>query len=322
MKKKIIIYDQTLYAGGTLVMAALCKTLREQGYDARVLFTHRYQNEPNDRDGSPSIVWRVLIKTWLSHLLQKFIPNNGWVKRWQLCKNHLTTMDGIKIQYNPFFCRWNTIVVYPETLYGNPLYAKNVVRWLLYFHRFKDVDGAFGENELVVAYRKVFNDKKLNPNEYLLNISFFDNKLYHQYNFGKRNDNCYIIRKGKERKDLPSSFDGPCVDFGMDEDNIVKIFNEHKYCYSYDTQTFYCTIAAVCGCIPIVVLEPNKTKKDYLSSDDKTYGVAYGSTPSEVKYAIETREQCLKQLDYTEHNHQNVAEFVKLLERRFGELKR
>lgn len=322
MKKKIIIYDQTLYAGGTLVMAALCKTLREQGYDARVLFTYRYQNGPDDHDGRPDIVWHVLIKTWLSHLLQKVLPNNSWVKRWQLCKNHLTTMLGIKIQYNPFFCRRNTIVVYPETLYGNPLGAKHVVRWLLYHHRFKGVKGAFGKNDMVLGYRPVFNDEELNPEGNMVHLYYFDDQLYRQYNFGERKDHCYIIRKGKERSDLPKTFDGPCVDFGMEEEEIVKIFNEHKYCYSYDTQTFYCTIAAVCGCLPIVMLEEGKTRSDYLSPSDRIYGVAYGNTPEQIQFAIDTRGKRLKQLDYSAHNHENVKKFVKLLEQKFGELKK
>lgn len=37
------------------------------------------------------------------------------------------------------------------------------------------------------------------------------------------------------------------------------------------------------------MLEPGKTKKDYVKSEDKVCGVAYGDTEKEILYAIKTR---------------------------------
>lgn len=323
MSKKIIIYNLVYYAGGTLVMSALCKTLRELGYDARILFTQYYQCNQDDKHGHIIYVWKMLVKQYLSYILHRIFPNTKLGAKSLPPNSPLTTMPGIKIQYNPFFNRHNTIVVYPESLYGNPLFAKNVVRWLLYFYRFKDVEGAFGKDDLFICYRDIFNDLNLNPEGYKLNISYFDSNLYRQYNFGLRKGNCYILRKGKTRKDLPAHFDGPVFDNNMSEEELVKMFNEYKYVYSYDTQTFYTTVAMVCGCIPIIVMESGKTIEDYLDENERVhYGEAYGDIPEQIEYAIKTREKRLAMLDYSESNSNNVKNVISLLEKKFGKIKR
>ena len=322
MAKKIIIYNQTLYAGGTLVLSALCKTLRDMGYDARVMFINHFQSSPTDKCGFKSYIWKTLIKNYVAYLWHKMFPNSKMLKNNLLPQMPLTTMPGIRIQYNPFFCRKNSIVIYPETLYGNPLNAKNVVRWFLYFHRFNDTKGAFGKKDMFVCYREIFNDSTLNPNVVTLKINYFDNQLYRQYNFGHRSGKCYILRKGKNRADLPKYFDGPVFDDDMSQEDLVKMFNEHEYCYSYDTQSFYSVIAMVCGCKSIVVLEPGKKVEDYLGEGEDHYGIAYGDTPEQMEYAEKTRDLKLESLDYTKSNEANVKAFIPILEKKFGKIKR
>lgn len=322
MAKKIIIYNQTLYAGGTLVLSALCKTLRELGYDARVMFINHYQLSATDKFGFKSYIWKTLIKNYISYLWHHIFPKSKFLISNILPNMPLTTMPGIKIQYNPFFCRRNTIVIYPETLYGNPLMAKNVVRWLLYFNRFKEEKGAFGKNDMVICYREIFNDTSLNPLGLKLQINYFDNQLYRQYNFSSRSGKCYILRKGKYRTDLPKSFDGPVFDDNMTQEDLVKMLNEHEYCYSYDTQSFYSSIASICGCKSIVVLEPGKKAEDYLGKEEKHYGVAYGDTLEQIEYAERTKPLLLKSLDFKYKNEESVKEFIPKLEARFGKIKR
>lgn len=322
MAKKIIIYNHWRYYGGTLVLSALCKTLRDLGYDARVIFINpsffggcRYLGKQLVK------IYYTLFKRYLKHLFNKLsILRIDEV----IPQTVVTTMEGVKIQYNPFFLRKRSIVVYPEFVYGNPLFAKNVVRWFLYHNRFVSEKNAFGETDLFIAFREIFNDLELNPENNVVTVNYFDNKLYRQYNFNERAGICYILRKGRNRKDIPSSFDGPCFDDNMSQEDLVKIFNEHKYCYSYDTQTFYNSIAAVCGCIPIVMLEPDKTIDDYLSEEERSkhYGVAYGNTPDQIEYAIKTRGQLLESLDFDEINRLNALRFVEIVERRFGEIKK
>lgn len=305
------------------MLSALCKTLRGMGYDARVLFINHYQLSPNDKLGCKSYIWKTLIKNYISYLWHCVFPKSNFLAQNILPALPLTTMPGIKIQYNPFFSKRNSIVIYPETLYGNPLGAKNVVRWLLYFNRFKGVEGAFGKDDLFVCYREIFNDESLNPLGLKLKINYFDNQLYRQYNFGPRSGKCYILRKGKKRRDLPKSFDGPVFDDDMSQEELVKMFNTYKYCYDYDTQTFYTAIAAVCGCIPIVVMEPGKTIDDYLAKGEQHhYGSAYGETPEQIEYAVSTRNKLLESLDYKSRNEESVKSFIPHLEAKFGRIRR
>ena len=143
-------------------------------------------------------------------------------------------------------------------------------------------------------------------------LSHFDHDLYRQYNFGVREGDCYIIRKGSQRADLPNTFAGPIID-GLKETEIVEIFNKCKYCYCYDTQTFYASIAAVCGCIPIIIPEPGKTKKDYLNESEMyTPGLAWGTSQDEIEYAINTRQELLNRLDFTERNRIGTDSFIQL----------
>lgn len=324
MAKKIIIYNTWTYYGGTLALSTLCKTLRELGYDASLIFVDPFPSATNKKVIDRVIkVWYLLIKRYILHIILFLAPNTNILQKSKLPQTTVTSIKGIKRHFNPFSVK-NNIVVYPEFIYKNPLFAKNVVRWFLYNNRFMPEEKAFGEKDLFIAYREVFNDPTLNPEHHIVNIKYFDSTLYRQYNFKERKGNCYILRKGKLRQDLPTTFDGPCFDDNMSQEELVKMFNEHKFCYSYDTQTFYCKIAAVCGCLPIVLLEPGKTIDDYLSEEEKVkhYGVAYGNTPDQIEYAIKTRELLLESLNFDESNRLSALKFVEIVERRFGKIKR
>ncbi|MDE6762503.1 MAG: hypothetical protein K2J73_02350, partial [Oscillospiraceae bacterium] len=139
---------------------------------------------------------------------------------------------------------------------------------------------------------------------------------YKQTNFNERSGNCYVIRKGRNRTDLPSEFDGPILD-DLTEEKIVEAFNTYKYCYFYDTQTFYSSIAAVCGCIPIVVCETGKSKEDY-RPNEKAYGIAYEETESEIQYAIRTRQHLVEQIREMElDNEKEICDFIELCNKYF-----
>lgn len=317
MKKIIIVNTRNLY-GGTIALSLLSKLLRDKGYDSKVLYIHDF----------PSVytkAWRFWCK-WLVYsikyrvkkLLYLLLKNTSFGSHKIFsCFDYIPIKD-VKEKYLPFYNRNNTIVIYPEVVSGNILRAKHVVRWLLFYHNWNDKKDAYNLDDLIVCYRRKFNDWILNPHGYELKLNFFDKEMYRQYNFGERTGNCYILRKGACRKDLPEEFDGPVIDYGISEKEIVRIFNHCKYCYSYDTQTFYTKIAAVCGCIPVVVLEPGKTKADYLSESEMNIeGVAYGNTKEEVERAIASRQDLLESLDYSNKNNFNIENFIELLIGRF-----
>lgn len=310
-KKRILIVRPHGKNGGCIVLSLLCALLREKGYDARVFPIRSFPQK-----GQHMLAWW---KEWIVYVLNIFIYRLKKV----YFKNPYTSymngdrdffydpVQGTKMQLCPFIRRSKTIVLYPECVYGNFLKAKHVIRWLL-SDRYEENRQKFGKDDLVIAYRQIFNDYNVNPTCKMVNITHFNSALYRQTNFGPRTGNCYIVRKGKGRGDLPKVFDGPVID-GKSESEIVEIFNSSKYCYSYDTQTMYSSIASVCGCVSIVVPEEGKSREDYLSSGEHGYGVAYGDSAEELLYAEKTREKLIESLDYTERNEYNIQKFLEYI---------
>ncbi|MDD5854184.1 MAG: hypothetical protein PUD03_08875 [Lachnospiraceae bacterium] len=299
-KIKFVIVSTRQRWGGAIALHTLCKNLEELGYNASIYYI-------NDGEAYTKRYF------WIKHILFKLVDfiKKNYVKIYgETC---LIRQDGFSGYVNISIrdCTqkhlpWldaNTIAVYPDVVYGNFLGAKNVVRWLLYYNRYSD--DAYGTNDLFYAYREVFNDKRKNPENKILTVAYFDLDIYKQTNFGIRSGSCYVIRKGSDRIDLPKEFDGPIID-DLTEQDKVKILNESKYCISYYTQTAYSAIAAICGCISIVVPEEGKTWKDYRSTKEECYGVAFGKGKEQISWAKKTASKALER--YQELNANGLRE--------------
>lgn len=319
---KFVIVSPRQVCGGPIVLHNLCKLLCELGYDARVFYgvTQRRSGKriknPNLRvawqrvsfltkDAAKSLVARVIGPKRASRI--------GWLNGYADI-----SVKGCRRKWLPFVDD-DTIVVYPEIAYGNYLRAKNVVRWLLYFNQFPDEESqAYGDNDLFYCYRPIFNDSKLNPGRRVLKTPYFDLNLYRRYNFGERSGTCYVIRKGASRPDLPEHFDGVVVD-NLSEREKVDVFNSCEFCVSYDMQTAYSQIAALCGCLSIKVLEPGKTKEDYLGEGDGDMGVAFGFEEEEIARALRTAGMiATKHERLNRTSLENAATFAKDCAEYFG----
>lgn len=317
MKKNIIIVNSHQNNGGNIVLEKLSYLLHESGLNAKTFYVEKFP-APNEK---MTQFWRqwfsYTIKYHIRVVLYSLFKNTFLINKDRFRDIEQIPVKGVKEKYLPFFNKKNTIVIYPEVIYGNFLNAKNVVRWLLYHYKWTNDTAAYNTDDLFICYRMIFNDWTLNPNGYEVTISHFDTELYRRYNYGQREGNCYIIRKGQKRSDLPVEYDGPIID-DLSEKEKVDVLNRCKFCYCYDTQTFYARIAAICGCIPIVMPEPGKSKADYRSEGElNTPGVAWGNTLEEIEYAIQTRGELLKDMDFDSKNNKNVEKLKDILIRRF-----
>ncbi|MDO4922248.1 MAG: hypothetical protein Q4E64_10565 [Phascolarctobacterium sp.] len=292
---KFVIVSPRQNGGGAIALHILCRELLALGVDASILY---FSGEGCQKKQSRISFW----KHWLLFnikdnikLIIYILSSACSLGKGKIFKDYFyEPIKGCKRKILPYISQ-DTVVVYPDMIYGNHLNANKVVRWLLYFNRFPNDDGAYGKGDLFFCYRDIFNDYKLNPECKRLWFQNFDFNLYKKINYDERKGCCYIVRKGKSRRDLPSKFAGPIID-NWSEEAKVEAFNKYKKCYFYDTQTFYTIIAAVCGCIPVVVLEAGKSKKDYLSTGERPLGVAYGEDEEEISFAIDTRVQCIANL--------------------------
>jgi hypothetical protein len=316
LNKKIIIVNSYVNYGGPIVLAELCRNLRKLGCDARLLMVPYFarQKVNNSRYKKYIVVFQLI--ALYNYILFK-ITGKERKDRYGI-PFFFSLVKGCKLQYHPFFNKSNSIVIYPEVVFGNPLDADNVVRWLLYNTKYKNLPGAYLKTDIFIAYREIFNDLSLNPNNYIIRQIYFDLDLYKRYNYGGRQGKCYIIRKGAKRPDLPISFDGPIID-KLPEKEKVRIFNESEYCYCYDTQTAYSSIAAICGCKSIIIPEPGKSRKDYRGNENNPgYGIAYGDKKEEIEWALSTVDKLVESLDHTELNIKNAMDLINILKKHFN----
>jgi len=201
----------------------------------------------------------------------------------------------------------NTIVIYCEGIQGNPLNAKYVVRWML-SELGKNVPYAYlntwNKNELVYYFNyelKFNNNPEKIGNIYKLLTVIYVNPNIKNMNLNTREGYCYTMRKSHYHNKINiihpnNSFE---ITLSHTQENYIEIFNKYKYFVSYDPLTFISIIASLCGCISIVYPIEGINKKEWIlkgalgeyckiKQNFNLYGIAYGNSPEELKFAQDT----------------------------------
>lgn len=206
----------------------------------------------------------------------------------------------------------DSIVIYPEIVSGNPLGAKRYVRWLMHEPGFHEGKALYSPGDLYFCYQEAFN-KHCQAMTYGGPLTIADTLLdiYQQTNTGERSKICYMLRKGRDRPDLPD-LSGKWIVDGLDHAELAKAFNECKICYFYDSYTAYAQYAAACGCIPVIVPVPGVSKMQWTPEEIGHLGVAYGE--GDIEHAVRTRAELLKVMqEVPQKNQQAVARFVEVV---------
>ena len=142
-----------------------------------------------------------------------------------------------------------------------------------------------------------------------------------------RSNSVHLIKKGKENKHNIKlrnklEFIHPQNSIELkykNLDDLIEIFNNTKYFYTYDPLTFLVPIASLCGCIPIIVpFGDIETKEEIYQEKYMIYGSAYGDSEEQIKYAIETRHKVREEFEkyddeyskFTQNIQQSQAFFV------------
>lgn len=264
-------YSHTNDSGGGLVLHELCDRLNRLGY--RAAFWPFWTPVLAD------LGWKSL-RQWLGYWLKfRFARFSRGPFTFPLARRR-----DLK----------SAIVVYPEVVAGNPLSAKSVVRWLLYNPGHHTGTIEYGKDDLFFSYNEAFNDERLNKhNENVLRVSV-NIPAYKQINFGPRSGACVLIRKGNARVHDQHPQDAILVD-DLDHESIARLLNEKEFLYSYDLHSYYCTYAAICGCVPIVIPQANLTEQQWNPELRDRIGIAYGV--ERIDWAKSTRTVLLDELD-------------------------
>lgn len=242
----------------------------------------------------------------------------GWL-RWRLKRGPMLTNPALN---TPVARRRDltaeSIVIYPELLPGNPLKAKNVVRWLLYRPGLRH-PYSFGPDEMFFRAGKMSDLPEITGGAPDLNM-WKINPAYRNENRPDRRGVCYLLRKGNKKPRIPQTetADAICID-GMSHAQINDVFNRCDTFYSYDEATMYSQFAVIAGCTSIVVPGLYSSRAEWAAAHAKgRYGVAFGDSPEELEHARSTRELLLEDMRAKERESvDTVRHFIDLTHRRF-----
>jgi len=199
---------------------------------------------------------------------------------------------GNEIEYDP----QNTILIcaagngehtyetyIPEVLKSIP----NQVKWLV-----NDQVKYYPENEKVYKYCDYFKilDKQRIDGEFIsLDVDF---NIFYNKNLS-RNGGCFYT-KGQIPKIQYHKNEDLCLDniysIPQSERNLylAEIFNQKEYFICYSHRSFTAALAALCGCMVIVIPYDN-TPKEYWEKNFPTfkYGISYGI--NDTQWALDTQ---------------------------------
>jgi hypothetical protein len=239
------IYSQS--NGGALFLHALADRLNAMGQTAVISPMPRLRRAP----------WRTRIKRALSRP-QPF---------------RLSGAPGTRLARRSDL-RGDPIVVYPEVVLGNPLNARNVVRWLLYKPGLRN-PYRFGPGETFFAASEACDLPAITGGAPRLFL-WQRNPAYVDHGRPDRKGACFLVRKGDAKPRIPETSDAIPID-GLSHDEVAEVFNRCETFYSYDEATMYSVYAALCGCLSIVVPGRFASHDDYVAQRPiARYGVSYG----------------------------------------------
>jgi hypothetical protein len=235
--------------------------------------------------------------------------------------------------YNSEFDLNQTIVIYGETIEGNPLNAPHVVRWILAPVGIACESKLNTWNNLDLVY--FFNSDKLFLNDeskigkiYKTLTSVYINPIINNYNDPNRKGYCHTFRKSHYHKILKYAHPpkhSQEITRSHKFIDCINIFNKRDIFISYDPLTFLNIMAAMCGCVSVVIKVDDMSEDDWIKTTvvypylqannlNKLYGVAYGL--SEIEWARNTlhlvKQQWIDILDFLKIN--TIMPFLKDIE--------
>uniref|UniRef100_A0A6C0HZ60 DegT/DnrJ/EryC1/StrS aminotransferase family protein n=1 Tax=viral metagenome TaxID=1070528 RepID=A0A6C0HZ60_9ZZZZ len=184
----------------------------------------------------------------------------------------------------------NTLVIYGETIEGNPLYAKYIMRWILAplgMICSSDKYLSWNKTDLVYFFNNESKFTKLNTSEIhknLTTIHINDYLINHQL---ERSGSCHTMRKSHLHKNIHNIHSNNSFLISEEsQEELIKIFNEKEIFISYDPLTFLSIMAAMCGCISVIYKRDDMTKEEWIKNmciadylketSEPLYGIAYG----------------------------------------------
>jgi len=209
------------------------------------------------------------------------------------------------------------VVVYSEIIPGNPLGARNVVRWLLHRPGFHFGTHDFGADELFFKWADFCDAPEITGGPAHPLTLFTIPEVYTTTNTGPRQGACYLVRKGHKKDIVHYRSDAIRID-GKDHAEIARIFNRCESFHSYDEDTMYSLFAVLCGCDSVVVPGRYGARADWVADHALfRYGIAYGDDDLEHARATASLVPGLL-AGLTAERDASVHDFIRITRAHFG----
>jgi len=300
--KKFIIYSPSYseVTGGVIALHKLCDLLNKSGYEAYLypsihpaedsydLYSYNTKDVAQMVDSLKKVFYINQTQPVGEPISADKISEVYWV-------NKSFNTPVYKPDPNIFFNNeW--VVIYPETTFGNPLRAKNVVRWLLHNPGFHTGKIYYGQNELYFRYSESFEKFQLTgskTSDLILMVLHLPLDLFFEPEIPQeRKGTAYIVRKGHNRNIVHNLENSILID-GKSNREIADIFRSVKTFISYDPTTLYSNLAILCGCQSIVIPIDGITKSQWYKTS-LNHGIAYGfEDPSNTQVSASTMREIL-----------------------------
>jgi len=191
----------------------------------------------------------------------------------------------------------NTVVIYPEVIFGNPLMAKKVGRWILYFPGVNGGDKTFDESEYIFTYNTEF----VMDTEFAAatEIQIVETMVDNFFDLGlERTKDVILVKKGnKNLRSRRRTYLKPMEKMLYKPESADKIITESsnvtdynlqlnkiRYFISYDNHSYHSVLASLAGCVSVIIpassnLEKNPKSKFLAKIDSVSYGFRENNFP-------------------------------------------
>lgn len=304
LNKKYLIYtyDYDGRIGGIVLLHYLCHLINSLGYEA-----YLYKRS----------LYSVICEAIQSSIVLIKNKNKSIASGYNVYINFKKTLDKRNIKqnvkfYTPFYSgkiNNDFIVVYPEVVDGNPYNGFNIVRWFLHKPGYHTGRINYGLNELYFYIHDHFNDTSINKFSYRLFLVYLDFSINKGGDAVLREVDAYCVRKGSITKPYHSN-DAILID-NLQFDEVITILKKTRRFISYDTQTFFSTLAVLCGAESIVIPERGIFKNQWVSDESLTYGIAYGL--DDIEWARATKHKVFEKYNKIHQDSINsVNDFIEV----------
>jgi hypothetical protein len=200
--------------------------------------------------------------------------------------------------------------------------SENIVRHLVNYQvkRYPEEDKLYQLSK----YFNTLDEQRVDGYMPILNIDF---NLFKNHNL-PRSGRCYLIKGEEYIKGQPiyhinsdTNLDNYWVYDEHKMQYLAEMFNKHEIFFTYNTQTFISVLAALCGCISIILPHPNTSKEKIMEFPQNKYGISYGF--NDIQHSIDTLplvkeniESCL--LDNKKHLKQFTIDCYDWLKNKYG----